>query len=102
MKHLDKKAEIKRKEQSYNPKEIIDGRIYYENLCIKAVNQSIGRAIRHKNDYALAFLIDSRFANENIKNNLPGWVKKRVTHAENLSLLEGDIKSFFNSKKHSV
>ena len=36
--------------------------VHYENLCMKAVNQSVGRAIRHKEDYAAILLLDHRFA----------------------------------------
>ena len=35
--------------------------VHYENLCMKAVNQSVGRAIRHKEDYAAILLLDHRF-----------------------------------------
>eukprot|EP00963_Diacronema_lutheri_P011162 scaffold1328_cov375-Pavlova_lutheri.AAC.13 len=35
---------------------------YLENICMKSVNQSIGRAIRHKLDYATIILADSRWS----------------------------------------
>ena len=51
------------------------GQIHYENLCMKAVNQSIGRAIRHKGDYASIVLLDHRYSRASIKNQLPGWIR---------------------------
>lgn len=53
------------------------GNDYYQNLCLRAVNQSIGRAIRHANDYAAIILADSRYSNDKrIWKGLPEWVKK--------------------------
>jgi chromosome transmission fidelity protein 1 len=39
----------------------LTGREYYEGLCFKAVNQCIGRVIRHKGDYAVVILVDTRW-----------------------------------------
>ena len=36
------------------------GAVHYDNLCMKAVNQSVGRAIRHKNDFASILFVDHR------------------------------------------
>uniref|UniRef100_A0A2N9EY99 Helicase ATP-binding domain-containing protein n=1 Tax=Fagus sylvatica TaxID=28930 RepID=A0A2N9EY99_FAGSY len=61
------------------------GKEYYENLCMKAVNQSIGRAIRHVNDYAAILLVDTRYASDpssrslsHPANRLPQWIKDRL------------------------
>ncbi|RAL44089.1 hypothetical protein DM860_015010 [Cuscuta australis] len=64
------------------------GKQYYENLCIKALNQSIGRAIRHIDDYAAILLVDGRYASDpmerrasHLTNKLPQWIKARLVSA---------------------
>eukprot|EP00850_Spirogloea_muscicola_P010538 SM000062S19924 [mRNA] locus=s62:481083:482600:+ [translate_table: standard] len=57
------------------------GQAYYENLCMKAVNQSIGRAIRHIGDYAAIILLDTRYnfsSQGGPLTKLPGWIRERL------------------------
>ncbi|NWR35251.1 DDX11 helicase, partial [Tachuris rubrigastra] len=53
-------------------------RVLIENLCMKAVNQSIGRAIRHQKDFASILLLDHRYARPATFNKLPQWIRERT------------------------
>lgn len=54
------------------------GRDFYENACMRAVNQCIGRAIRHLNDYAAIILIDRRYELPRIQGKLPAWIRQSM------------------------
>lgn len=54
------------------------GREFYENACMRAVNQCIGRAIRHRNDYAAIVMIDRRYSKSHIQGKLPGWIRQSL------------------------
>ncbi|KAF7181921.1 hypothetical protein CNMCM7691_001309 [Aspergillus felis] len=56
------------------------GKDFYENACMRAVNQCIGRAIRHRNDYAAIVMIDRRYEKANIQGKLPAWIKQSMQH----------------------
>jgi chromosome transmission fidelity protein 1 len=80
------------------------GREFYENSCMRAVNQSIGRAIRHQNDYAVILFLDRRFEDGRVRSKLPGWIQKGlVREAERKPFTEvmGGVSAFFRSKKAS-
>ncbi|XP_030765068.1 ATP-dependent DNA helicase DDX11 [Sitophilus oryzae] len=54
------------------------GQKFYENLCMKAVNQCIGRSVRHKNDYATVLLLDERYSKVNVQKALPNWIQRSL------------------------
>ncbi|KJE05212.1 chromosome transmission fidelity protein 1 [Cryptococcus gattii NT-10] len=71
----------------------------YENLCMRAVNQSIGRAIRHANDYATILLVDKRYANPRIRNKLPKWIGEDVRIPQGFGGVARGVATFFKEKK---
>lgn len=72
---------------------------YYENLCMKAVNQCIGRSVRHIRDYACVYLLDERYARENIKRKLPQWISRHLQVAPTYGKVQAGTAKFFKQKK---
>jgi chromosome transmission fidelity protein 1 len=76
-------------------------RDFYENACMRAVNQSIGRAIRHRGDYAAIVLADRRFGTQRIRSKLPGWIRGGMvekSEKEGLQGLMGSLTTFFRGR----
>ncbi|KAL6808499.1 helicase C-terminal domain-containing protein [Trichoderma sp. SZMC 28015] len=79
-------------------------RDFYENACMRAVNQSIGRAIRHRGDYAAIILVDRRYGTPRIRNKLPGWIQdglQQDSHEKGLGVLMGTLGGFFRKKSQA-
>ena len=45
---------------------------------MRAVNQSIGRAIRHKDDWAAILLLDKRYGRKDVLEQLPPWIARSM------------------------
>ena len=72
------------------------GKIWYNLQAYRAVNQAIGRVIRHRNDFGGIFLCDERFAQNSIKNQLPCWVRPYVQVFRNFKDFGATVEKFFN------
>ncbi|XP_069759358.1 ATP-dependent DNA helicase DDX11-like isoform X3 [Narcine bancroftii] len=75
------------------------GKVLLENLCMKAVNQSIGRAIRHREDYASIVLLDHRYTQPRILSKLPGWIRGQTRTEVSFGPALGTIGKFFRDRK---
>lgn len=80
------------------------GREFYENACMRAVNQSIGRAIRHRQDYAVIMLFDQRYSLPRITNKLPKWIRESLVNGEKKHFTEliRSTGAFFRAKDPTV
>lgn len=80
------------------------GRELHENSCMRAVNQSIGRAIRHQNDYASILLFDRRYSSTRIRENFPGWIRqglRQSTTRQPFTEMVDSLRAFYKIKEVS-
>lgn len=77
MQYLESKAETRNDPSSPYVKGAVS-RDFADNVCMRAVNQAIGRAIRHKNDWAAILLLDKRFMLARLRAKLPAWIKNSM------------------------
>ncbi|KIJ17945.1 hypothetical protein PAXINDRAFT_72571, partial [Paxillus involutus ATCC 200175] len=71
----------------------------YENMCMNAVNQSIGRAIRHRMDWASLILIDQRYSSASIQSKLPSWIRSDLVVCETFGQTMKRLGDFYRERK---
>ena len=75
-------------------KKIIEGSEWYLVDAMTAVNQSLGRVIRHSNDYGAMICIDERY--NNFEKYFSFWIREHYNIYKNNNL---NIKDFFTKQK---
>ncbi|VDK79625.1 unnamed protein product [Litomosoides sigmodontis] len=93
------KEKLKFMQSEFGPR---SGTEYYEAKCMHAINQSIGRVIRHRNDYAAIILIDLRYKNERIVKGLPSWIQPRLYNATDLDDGVQHLQRFFKNTGNCI
>ncbi|XP_063311363.1 Fanconi anemia group J protein [Pelobates fuscus] len=79
----DLQVELKRKynDQHAKTRGLLPGSHWYEIQAYRALNQALGRCIRHKNDWGALILVDDRFrSNSKYIAGLSKWVRQLVQH----------------------
>ncbi|XP_029986056.1 regulator of telomere elongation helicase 1 isoform X2 [Sphaeramia orbicularis] len=73
----------------------LSGQQWYRLQAFRAVNQAIGRVIRHKDDYGAVLLCDQRFKNADARAQLPSWIRPHVRLYDNFGNVVRDVSQFF-------
>ncbi|XP_040295030.1 regulator of telomere elongation helicase 1 isoform X2 [Bufo bufo] len=73
----------------------LSGQEWYRQQASRAVNQAIGRVIRHQQDYGAIFLCDHRFSSSDSRAQLPSWVRPYLQVYNNFGHIIRDVSQFF-------
>ena len=72
----------------------------YRNMCIKAVNQTIGRAFRHKKDWAVVVLADCRYSQPSTLSRITPWIATRCQMMRRAEEVTTWLIPFINDKRN--
>ncbi|KAK9722683.1 DEAD 2 [Popillia japonica] len=83
-------------------KQFLRGEDWYSLEATRAVNQAIGRVIRHKDDYGAIILLDNRFSSAVVKSQMSKWLRNRIEIVSNFGAGMRDLKLFFNNAEKTL
>jgi len=79
-------------------KDFLSGDSWYFIEALRAINQALGRCIRHRYDWGAMFLIDNRFNSDKYKNGLSKWIKKTIESEPGVSQILESYNQFTDDK----
>ncbi|XP_030008744.1 Fanconi anemia group J protein [Sphaeramia orbicularis] len=87
IKDLQVELKMKYNDQHCKTRGLLPGSRWYEIQAYRALNQALGRCIRHRNDWGALILVDDRYRNNPNKyiTGLSKWVRQLVRHHDSFS-----------------
>ena len=70
-----------------------------EDTALRAVNQAIGRAVRHQGDWACIVLVDERWEGGRVRGKLAGWIREGVGAGSAFGEVVGKVGGFFRGRR---
>ncbi|KAH8064998.1 ATP-dependent DNA helicase [Aureococcus anophagefferens] len=73
----------------------LSGGAWYDQQAARAVNQALGRAIRHRGDFGAVLLCDERFASPGKRSMLSKWIDDSLQTPATFQEAEDGLRAFF-------
>ncbi|KAG9442947.1 hypothetical protein H6P81_018801 [Aristolochia fimbriata] len=78
---------------------LLSGSQWYCYQAFRALNQAIGRCIRHRLDYGAIILLDERFKKEENTTYISKWLRKSIKYYDNFDMSMEGLRNFFKGKE---
>ncbi|XP_069161722.1 Fanconi anemia group J protein homolog [Procambarus clarkii] len=104
----DIQVDLKRQynNEHYRSRGLLTGGDWYEIQAYRAINQALGRCIRHRFDWGALILVDERYQRGSLSNGLQQnkytrglskWVRNKIVHHQNFSEALSKLNEFAES-----
>ncbi|XP_054651079.1 Fanconi anemia group J protein isoform X2 [Dunckerocampus dactyliophorus] len=101
IKDLQVELKMKYNDQHCKSRGLLPGHRWYEIQAYRALNQALGRCIRHRNDWGALILVDNRYKNNPNKyiTGLSKWVRQLVYHHDTFSGAMHSLETFSQAQQ---
>ncbi|XP_034244080.1 regulator of telomere elongation helicase 1 homolog [Thrips palmi] len=93
---------IMKKDYLDRNKKKVTGQSWYQLEATRAVNQAIGRVIRHRHDYGAVLFCDNRFAGPSIKQQMSAWLRPYIETPNQFGAVTRGLCQFFKNAKQQL
>ncbi|KAL3217802.1 hypothetical protein MRX96_050920 [Rhipicephalus microplus] len=98
----DIQVDLKRKyndQQLKSGRQVMAGNSWYETQAFRALNQALGRCIRHREDWGALIIIDHRFSQQpKFQNALSKWIREQFQCFRYYNEAMDSLKTFMEDK----
>lgn len=98
---VDPRVVMKREYLDRNKKKVT-GQNWYQLEATRAVNQAVGRVIRHRHDYGAVLFCDGRFGDNNIKQQMSAWLRPYIEVPNQFGNVTRGLCQFFKNCKERL
>lgn len=81
--------------QAHPSRRLLGGEEWYRLQAFRALNQAVGRCLRHVFDYGAVVLCDERFLGGDTQRSLPKWLRPALAHHGDFASSLASLRGFF-------
>ncbi|XP_056847234.1 regulator of telomere elongation helicase 1 homolog isoform X2 [Raphanus sativus] len=81
---------------------LLSGSMWYSQEAARAVNQAIGRVIRHRHDYGAIIFCDDRFEQPSQQSKISLWIRPYVKCYPRYGEVISDLARFFRTERSNI
>ncbi|KAL8591949.1 hypothetical protein ACOMHN_020427 [Nucella lapillus] len=91
-------------DKAQSSRRLLSGSQWYEIQAFRALNQALGRCIRHRNDWGALIIVDDRFVQNPAKysQRLSKWVRSKLRVHPNCGSMLSSLTSFVSTRQDAA